>query len=188
MSNIIIHKAKLEFYTARRGKDDSVPYPSYDVIYHFVRNGVSIQKLLELLYENNIDYKNLRAIHNKHSRIIFKNEIIKPIFRIVTGLSGGCIYIKCKDSQYCDVFLMTGAEFDQIMEEDLFLAKTATIAKRDKINNKIKRFCKRLKIEVYIKENCTKEVIQTVKNIKNVIKLKRIKKLMERINNGEDTN
>ena len=179
----IIHKTKCGAYIQRTLKDDSVSYPSENVRHHFTRNGVSLQKLLELLYENNIDYKNLRAIHNKHSRIIFKNEIIKPIFRMVTGMSGGCIYIKCKDSQYCDVFLMTGSEFDQIEEEDLFLAKTATIAKRDKINNKIKRFCKRLKIEVYIKEDCTKEVRQTVKNTKNVIKLKTMKSLMNRINN-----
>ena len=179
----IIHKTKCGAYIQRTLKDDSVHYPSENVRHHFTRNGVSLQKLLELLYENNIDYKNLRAIHNKHSRIIFKNEIIKPIFRMVT-LSGGCIYINCKDSQYCDVFLMTGAEFDQIMEEDLFLAKTAAIAKRDKINNKIKRFCKRLKIEVYIKEDCTKEVRQTIKNTKNVIKLKTMKSLMNRINNG----
>ena len=144
MSNIVIHKAELGFYTAefgfytaRRGKDDSVPYPSYNVIHHFTRNGVSIQNLLELLYENKIDYKSLYAIPNKCSRIIFKNEIIKPIFKIVTGISGGCIYIKCKDSQYCDVFLMTGSEFSQIEEEDLFFAETAVIAKKDKIYNDI---------------------------------------------------
>lgn len=186
MSKRIIHKTASGLYTGRTLEDDSVPYPSNSVIHHFVRNGVSLQKLLELLYENKIDYKNLYAIHDKCSRIIVKNEIIKPIFRMTTGISGGCIYIKCKDSKYCDVFLMTGSEFGQIMEEELFLAKTATIAKRDKINNKIKRFCKRLKVEVYIKENCTKEVRQTIKNTKNVIKLKTIKNLMNRINTGDN--
>lgn len=182
MSNIIIHKAELGFYTARRVKDDSVPYPSADVIHHFVRNGVSIQKLLKLLYENKIDYKSLYAIPNKCRRIIFKNEIIKPIFSI----SGGYIYIKCKNSQYCDVFLMTGTEFGQIMEEDLFFTQKAVIARRDKIDNDIMRFCKRLKTKVYIKEDCTKEVRQTVKNTKNVIKLKTMKSLMNRINNGDN--
>lgn len=182
MSNIIIHKADLGFYTARRVKDDSVPYPSADVIHHFVRNGVSIQKLLKLLYENKIDYKSLYAIPNKCRRIIFKNEIIKPIFSI----SGGYIYIKCKNSQYCDVFLMTGCEFGQIMEEDLFFDEKAVIAKRDKIDNDIMRFCKRFKTKVYIKEDCTKEVRQTIKNTKNVIKLKTMKSLMNRINNGDN--
>lgn len=186
MSKIIIHKAELGFYTARRVKDDSVLYPSADVIRHFVRNGVSIQKLLKLLYENEIDYKSLYAIPNKYSRIIFNNEIIKPIFKMATGISGGCIYIKCKDSQYCDVFLMTGCEFGQIMEEDLFFNERAVIAKIDKIDNDIMRFCKRFKTKVYIKEDCTKEVRQTIKNTKNVIKLKTMKSLMNRINNGDD--
>ena len=188
MSNIIIHKTKSGFYTGSTLKEDSVPYPSDDVIRHFVGNGVSIQKLLKLLYENEIDYKSLYEIPNKYSRIIFKNEIIKPIFKMVTGISGGCIYIKCKDSQYCDVFLMTGSEFAQIEEEDLFLTQKAVIARRDKIDKDIMRFCKRLKTKVYIKEDCTKEVRQTIKNTKNVIKLKTMKSLMNRINNGDDIN
>lgn len=186
----IIHKAvhKIDggMYTKRTFKDGSVHYPSEKVRHHFTRNGVSLQKLLELLYENKIDYKSLYAIPNKCSRIIFKNEIIKPIFKMVTGISGGCIYIKCKNSQYCDVFLMTGSEFAQIEEEDLFFTQKAVIARRDKIDNDIMRFCKRFKTKVYIKEDCTKEVRQTVKNTKNVIKLKAMKKLMYRINNGDD--
>ena len=182
----IIHKTKCGAYIQRTLKDDSVPYPSEEVRYHFTRNGVSLQKLLELLYENKIDYKSLYAIPNKCSRIIFKNEIIKPIFKMVTGISGGCIYIKCKNSQYCDVFLMTGSEFAQIEEEDLFFAQNAVIARIDKIDKFTNRFCKRLKIEVYIKEDCTKEVRQTIKNTKNVIKLKTMKSLMNRINNGDN--
>lgn len=179
MSKSIVH-----IYAGRTLKDGSVPYPSNSVKYHFIRNGVSLQKLLELLYENNIDHRKLLALHNKGNRMIVRNEIIKPIFRTSDG---NYIYIKCKDSKYCDVFLMTGSEFSQIMEEDLFLAKTAVIVKRDKIDNNAMRFCKRLKVEVYIKEDCTKEVRQTVENTKNVIKLKTIKNLMNRINNGEDS-
>jgi len=185
MSKRIIHKTESGLYTGYILEDNSVPYPSNDVIHHFVRNGVSIQKLLELLYENNIDHRKLLTLHNKNSRMIVENEIIKPIFRTSDG---NYIYIKCKDSKYCDVFLMTGAEFAQIEEEDLFLAKTAVIAKRDKINTKIRRFCKRLKIEVYIKENCTKEVRQTIKNTKNVIKVKKIKELIDMVNNDKDIN
>lgn len=186
MRRIVIHKTALGFYTGRRTKDDSVPYPSDDVIHHFVRNGVSIQKLLKLLYENKIDYKSLDAIPNKCSRIIFKNEIIKPIFKCIYGISGGCIYIKCKDYRYCDVFLMTRSEFAQIEKEDLFLTQKAVIAKSDKIDKFTNRFCKRLKVEVYRKEDCTKEVRQTVKNTKNVIKLKTMKSLMHRINNVDN--
>lgn len=175
----IIHKTKCGAYINRTLKDDSVPYPSEDVRYHFKRNGVSLQKLLELLYENKIDYRRLRAIHNKGARMIFNNEIIKPIFTV----NGSCIYIKCKNTKYCDVFMTSLSELNKI--ENLCLIDTAVIAKRDKIDNDIMRFCKRLKIKVYIKEDCTKEVIQTIKNTKNVKKLKKIKELMKKIHNEE---
>ena len=163
-----------------------IPYPSDKVRYHFTRNGVSLRKLLGLLYKNKIDYRNLYAVHNKDARMIFKNEIIKPIFIETAG--GNCIYIKCKDTRYCDVWLMPNSEFNKIVEEKLFLCNIAIIARTDKLNNKIRRFCRRIKIEVYRKENCTEEVIQTIKNIKNVIKLKRVKELMKRIHNEEATN
>ena len=179
--NGIIHKTEIR----RVLKDDSVPYPSEDVRHHFTRNGVSLQKLLELLYENKIDYRNLRAINNKDTRMIFENEIIKLIFKTSDG---DYIYIKCKDTRYCDVWLMPNSEFNKIVEEKLFLCNIAIIARTDKLNNKIRRFCRRIKIEVYRKENCTEEVIQTIKNIKNVIKLKRVKELMKRIHNEEATN
>ena len=182
----IIHKTKCGAYINRTLKDDSVPYPSEEVRYHFTRNGVSLQKLLELLYENKIDYRQLHAIHDKGARMIFNNEIIKPIF-MVAGSHGSCIYIKCKNTKYCDVFMMSLSEFNKIFNkiENLYLIDTAVIAKRDKIDNDIMRFCKRLKIKVYIKEDCTKEVRQTIKNTKNVKKLKKIKELMKKIHNEE---
>ena len=181
----VIHKIDGGIYTKRTFKDGSVPYPSEKVRYHFTRNGVSLQKLLELLYENKIDYSQLLAIHNKDARMIFKNEITKPIFIGVED--GRCIYIKCKETKYCDVYIMNIYEFNKIAEEKLYLTKMAVIAKKDKIiDHDVMRFCKRLKIEVYKKENCTKEVRQTIKNTKNIIKLKKIKKLMFRINNGEE--
>ena len=126
------------------------------------------------------------AINNKDARMIFKNEIIKPIF--IGIADGSCIYIKCKDTKYCDVWIMNIYEFTKIADEKLYLKNMAVIAKIDKIDNDIIRFCKRLKTKVYIKEDCTKEVRQTIKNTKNIIKLKKIKKIMYRINNGEDTN
>ena len=46
-----------------------IPYPSDKVRYHFTRNGVSLRKLLGLLYKNKIDYRNLYAVHNKDARI-----------------------------------------------------------------------------------------------------------------------
>ena len=180
----IIHKTKRGAYIQRTLKDDSVPYPSENVRHHFTRNGVSLQKLLELLYENKIDYRNLYAVHNKDARMIFKNEIIKPIFIVTTD--GSCIYIKCKDTKYCDVLIMNISEFNKIADEKLYLKNMAVIAKIDKIDNDIIRFCKRLKTKVYIKDDCTKEVRQTVKNTKNVIKLKTIKSLMNMINNGDN--
>ena len=174
----IIHKTELGAYLRRILKEDLVPYPSEDVRYHFTRNGVSLQKLLELLYENKIDYRRLRAIHDKGARMIFNNEIIKPLFIV----NGSCIYIKCKNTKYCDVFMTSLSELNK---ENLYLIDTAVIAKRDKIDNDIMRFCKRLKTKVYIKEDCTKEVIQTIKNTKNVKKLKKIKELMKKIHNEE---
>lgn len=185
--NGIIHKTELGVYLRRIPKDDSVPYPSENVRYHFVRNGVSLQRLLKFLYENKIDYRQLRAIHNKGARMIFNNEIVKPIF-IGTALHGSCIYIKCKNTEYCDVFRMSLSEFNKIERESLYLINTAVIAKRDKIDNDIMRFCRRLKTKVYIKEDCTKEVRQTIKNTKNVIKLKRIKELMKRVHNEAGIN
>ena len=175
----IIHKTGWGAYLRYMPKDGSVPYPSENVRYHFTRNGVSLQKLLEFLYENKIDYRQLRAIHNKGARMIFNNEIIKPIFIV----NGSCIYIKCKSNEYCDVFMTSLSELNKI--ENLYLIDTAVIAKRDKIDNDIMRFCKRLKIKVYIKEDCTKEVRQTIKNTKDVKKLKKIKELMKKIHNEE---
>lgn len=184
MEKMIIHEVHGR-YTYKEFKDESVLYPSNSVIHHFTRNGVSLQNLLRFLYITKIDYRKLHALHSKDTRMIYKNEIIKPIFRTADG---DYIYIKCKNTKYCDAFLMTNSEFNQIAEEDLFLSKTAVIAKISKIDYDVLRFCRRLKIEVYLKEDCTEEVIQTIKNTKNVKKLKRMKKLMYRINNGEDTN
>lgn len=185
MEEKIIYKTECEAYSWRKGKFKykQVPYPSRSVIDHFFRNGISLRKLLELLYENKIDYRNLYAVHNKDTRMIFKNEIIKPIF--IGTADRTCIYIKCKDTRYCDVWIMNVSEFNKIAEEQLYLTKMAVIAKRDKIDNDIIRFCKRLKTKVYIKEDCTKEARQTVKNTKNIIKLKKIKELMKKIHNEE---
>ena len=178
----IIHKTKCGTYIKRALEDESVPYPSERVRHHFTRNGVSLQNLLRFLYITKIDYRNLMAINNKDTRMIFENEIIKLIFKTSDG---DYIYIKCKDTRYCDVWLMPNSEFNKIVEENLFLCKTAIIARTDKLNNKIRRFCRRIKTEVYRKENCTEEVIQTIKNTKNVIKLKKIKELMKRVHNEE---
>ena len=184
--NGIIHKTELGTYIRRVPEDDSIPYPSEEVRYNFTRNGVSLQKLLELLYENKIDYRQLRAINRTDARMIFQNEIIKPIF--IGIADGSCIYIKCKNTEYCDVFRMSLSEFNKIERESLYLINAAVIAKRDKIDNDIMRFCRRLKTKVYIKEDCTKEVRQTIKNTKNVIKLKKIKELMKRVHNEECKN
>ena len=147
-------------------------------LYTFNRNGISNHEALKILYENSLP--KLKEV-KENSRAILKNidgsiSILKPI----------ATYTKDSNSLFPDTFIICSScrknnAVNVLSSNDIkSLYKSACIMKRNDITISLIRFCRRIRVSIFAKEDLSSEGIETIKNEYNIIKYKKLLKIKEK--------
>ena len=147
-------------------------------LYAFNRNGISNNEVLKFLYENSLpELKEIKT----NSRAILKNidgsiSILKPIATYIKNdndpLSNPLVICAvCGIDNYVNI-----VPFNDIK----LLNRTVCIIKRNNITTSLIRFCRRMKITIFAKEDLSSEGLETFKNEYNIIKYKKLIKIKEK--------
>lgn len=155
-------------------KDGYSLYQIRNILKKFNKNGISIHETLKLLYENSMP--KLKEV-KENCRIILKNKdcsisILKPL----------ATYTKDNDSYTYLICSVCGIDnyINVVSANDIeSLYKTICIAKRENITNTLRRFCKRIKVPIFVKEDLSKEAKRSLRNTNNIIKYKKLIKIKD---------
>ena len=144
----------------------------------FNRNGISNHEALKILYENSLP--KLKEV-KENSRAILKNidgsiSILKPIATYIKNdndpLSNPLVICAvCGIDNYVNI-----VPFNDIK----LLNRAVCIIKRNNITISLIRFCRRMKITIFAKEDLSSEGLETFKNEYNIIKYKKLLKIKEK--------
>ncbi len=170
-------------------KDGYSLYQIEIILEKFNKNGISIHETLKFLYENSMP--KLKEV-KENCRVIFKNKdgsisILKPL----------ATYTKDNDSYTSLICSVCGINncINVVSAKDIkSLYKTICIAKRENITTSLRRFCKRIKVSIFVKEDLSEEAKRSLRNINNIIKYKKLikikdsefKKYLKEENNGRN--
>lgn len=155
-------------------KDGYSLYQIKSILKKFNKNGISINETLKLLYENSMP--KLKEV-KENCRIILKNKdcsisILKPL----------ATYTKDNDSYTSLICSVCGTNncINVVSANDIkSLYKTICIAKRENITTTLCRFCKRIKVPIFVKEDLSKEAKRSLRNTNNIIKYKKLIKIKD---------
>lgn len=155
-------------------KDGYSLYQINKILEIFNKNGISVYNTLKLLYENSMP--KLKEV-KENCRVISKNKddsisILKPI----------ATYEKDNDSYTSLICSVCGInDYVTIVSSNDIksLYKTICITRQENMTLSLNRFCKRIKVPIFVKEDLSEEARRTLKNINNVIKYKKLLKIKE---------
>ena len=144
------------------------------ILKKFNKNGISTNETLKLLYENSMP--KLKEV-KENCRIILKNKncairILKPL----------ATYTKDNDSYTSLICSVCGIDnyINVVSANDIkSLYKTICIAKRENTTNTLRRFCKRIKVPIFVKEDLSEEAKRSLRNTNNIIKYKKLIKIKD---------
>ena len=153
-------------------KDGYSLYQIRIILEKFNKNGISINETLKFLYENSMP--KLKEV-KENCRIILKNKdrsisILKPL----------ATYTKDNDSYTSLICSVCGIDncINIVSANDIkSLYKTICIAKRENVTDTLRRFCKRIKVPIFVKENLSEEAERSLRNTNNIIKYKKLLKI-----------
>lgn len=155
-------------------KDGYSLYKIRTILEKFNKNGISTNETLKFLYENSMP--KLEEV-KENCRVILKNKdcsisILKPL----------ATYTKDNDSYTSLICSVCGTNnyINVVSANDIkSLYKTICIAKIENITNTLRRFCKRIKVPIFVKEDLSEEAKRSLRNTNNIIKYKKLIKIKD---------